>query len=84
MAKKADGAKHARTILDKFGIGIDEAANGVFLPASSSGTAANHSTLHTSTYYRAVNAALDGATTRGEVLGILEEIGKALQAGGFP
>jgi A nuclease family of the HNH/ENDO VII superfamily with conserved AHH len=88
VAKKADGAKRARAVLDKFGIDLDDAANGVFLPTSASrGTtagSANHSTLHTSTYYRAVNQALDRATTHAEVLEALSAIRDGLLSGGFP
>ena len=85
VAKKAPGAADARQILEKFGIGLDDAVNGVFLPASSSAAsgAANHTSLHTAAYYRAVNYALSQATSRADALGILAGIANKLQNGGF-
>jgi hypothetical protein len=65
-------------VLQKFGIGINEASNGAFLPATV------HRPLHTKAYLNAVNEALAKATTRQEAIGILQDIGRAIQAGGFP
>jgi hypothetical protein len=78
VAGSAPGADVARAVLSKFGIGINEAANGVFLPG------AQHAALHTNEYYTAVNAALQGATTRQQALNTLQSVGQALQAGKFP
>jgi A nuclease family of the HNH/ENDO VII superfamily with conserved AHH len=88
VAKKAGDADQARAVLQKFGIWLDDAANGVFLPSSSgrasaTGTA-NHATLHTAEYYHAVNQALSAATTRAEAIEILSSIRDGLLSGGFP
>jgi hypothetical protein len=81
-------AEVARSILKKFGIGINDAVNGVFLPANRATQIINgetiHSTLHTKAYYEAVNEALRDATTRQEAIGILREIARSLQAGDYP
>jgi hypothetical protein len=81
-------AEFARGVLKRFGIGINEAVNGVFLPANRATQVIAgktiHSTLHTDAYYEAVNKALRGATTRQEVIDTLRSIGKALEAGDYP
>lgn len=78
---------HARAILQRFGIGINDAANGVFLPASRAAPngagAAVHSTLHTSTYYQTVNNLLGRASTRAEAEAALEAIRQKLLSGGL-
>ncbi len=88
VAGSAEAAAPARAVLQRFGIGINDAANGRFLPgnlaAENAGGAAVHSTLHTAEYYRAVNAALGGATSREGALLILNDIGESLSGGGFP
>ncbi len=86
VAKKATAAQPARDVLERLGVGLDDAANGVFLPTSSTPAsgAANHLNLHTAGYYDAVNDALGGAQTQAQVLGILTDIAKKLQSGGFP
>lgn len=88
VAGAAQEASAARSILQKFGVGINDAANGVFLPgnlaAQNAAGAAVHSTVHASAYYQAVNEALAGATTKQEVLDILSGIRQALLSGGFP
>jgi hypothetical protein len=88
VAGSAPEAARAREVLQRFGVGINDAANGVFLranrttPGSSPG--AIHSMLHTRAYYDAVNAYLGQATSRREVLRLLEVIRQALLAGRFP
>ena len=88
VAGSAKTAGPARAALDRFGIGINDAANGVFLPANrlsaNAFDAAVHSTVHTRTYYGAVNALLGQATTRAEALGALQIIRNSLLGGGFP
>ena len=88
VAGSAREAAVARGILRDLKIGINDAANGVFLPGSrlaeNAAGAAVHSSVHTSAYYRAVNAALAGATTREEALIILGDIAARLRAGGLP
>jgi hypothetical protein len=71
-------AAPARAVLQRFGIGIDEAANGVFLPK------AQHDVLHTNGYYAAVNSALANAKTRSEVEQILQSIARGLRGGTVP
>jgi hypothetical protein len=71
-------AIEAREILKKFGIGINDAANGVFLPG------AKHASTHTGNYFKAVTNALKGATTKSQAEQILRSIGQGLQNGAFP
>jgi len=81
-------ADPARRILKHFGININAAANGVFLPATEDtvniGGEAVHRPLHTKEYIEAVNEALKKATTRQDAINILQSIGRALQSGGYP
>jgi hypothetical protein len=81
-------AEIARGILKKFGIGINDAKNGVFLPANQAAQVIAgetiHSTLHTKEHYDAVNDALMVARTRPQTIAILRRIGQALQSGNFP
>lgn len=87
VAGSAQRAGQARTILQRFGIGINDAANGVFLPATRASVnptgAAVHSTLHTNHYYQAVNQILGAATTRADVEAALNVIRQALRSGGL-
>ncbi|MCA3718063.1 MAG: AHH domain-containing protein, partial [Brevundimonas sp.] len=78
VAGNARGAAAARATLSRFGIGIDSAANGIFLPAG------QHAPLHTSAYYSAVNAALSGVASRAQAEAVLQGIGRALLTGSFP
>jgi RHS repeat-associated protein len=78
VAGGAQKAGPARAALEKFGIGINDAANGAFLPSSV------HARIHTNAYYDAVNTALQKATTREEALGALNAIRQGLVGGGFP
>lgn len=72
---------------NRFGIGINDAANGVFLPASraapNAAGGAVHSTLHTGAYYQTVNQMLLGATTRAEAEAALAAVRQALLSGGL-
>jgi hypothetical protein len=74
--------------LQRFGIGINDAANGVFLPANRAAAntagAAVHSTLHTQGYYLKVNDMLSTARTRAEAETILDIIRQRLLSGGLP
>jgi cyanophycinase-like exopeptidase len=87
VAGGADDAEPARRVLANFGIGINDAANGVFLPASKNSPnvmgAAVHASLHTKRYYKAVNKLLSTAKTRERVLAILAGIRQKLLAGGL-
>jgi len=72
-------AKEARDILEKFGIGINDATNGVWLPSKPDiGSAAYHRALHAAEYYREVSFRLGEAKTRSDAIGILERIGREL------
>jgi len=88
VAGGAQAATRAQAILRKFGIDINSAENGVFLPkntkVSNPSGAAVHSTLHTNAYYVEVNRLLSTATTRAEALEALEFIKTELSAGRFP
>ena len=87
VAGGAKAAAPARAALQRFGIGINDAANGVFLPASraapNASGAAVHSTLHTRAYYEAVNDALGQAKTRTEALEVLGALRQGLLGGGL-
>ena len=78
VAGGAGKAGPARAALEKFGIGINDAANGVFLRQGV------HSGIHTNAYYDAVNTALQKATTRAEALEVLDAVRQRLLNGGFP
>jgi len=86
VAKAARAAEPARQALARAGVDINEAANGVFLPAVRNyvGQVANHLTLHTQAYYRAVNDALQHVEVRQDALDILEHIRNGLLSGKFP
>ena len=88
VAGRAPQAAEARAVLDQFGIGINDAANGVFLPrnlASDNPTGAIvHSTLHTNAYYSSVNELLGAAGSRREALDALAYIRDQLLGGGMP
>lgn len=75
IAKAADPA---RETLERLGIGINDAANGVFLPK------AQHSTLHNLNYYTAVNEALARAKSKSKAEQILRAIADGLSVGTFP
>jgi RHS repeat-associated protein len=86
VAKAAERAAPAREVLLRVGIQIDEAVNGVVLPAMRdyAGQAANHLTLHTNRYYEAVNQALANVLNREQAVQVLDAIRKSLQGGTFP
>ena len=75
-------------MLQRLGIDINDAGNGVFLPARMTSPnptgAAVHSSLHTNAYYRQVNALLGQTTTRDEALEVLAIVRGQLLSGGFP
>ena len=80
-------AEEARKILAKFKIDVDEAWNGVFLPATLKSPnptgAVVHSVVHTSAYYEKVQHMLEAAKTRKQAIRILQDIRKALENGTF-
>lgn len=72
-------ARKARQILEKFGIDVNDAGNGVFLPDSvHNGLANDH------TYMNAVLDDLQQATSRNEATDILQRIGQKLLDGTYP
>jgi aspartyl/asparaginyl beta-hydroxylase (cupin superfamily) len=75
LARRADAA---RKVLNRFGIDMDDPANGVFLPP------AQHVRLHTNEYYDAVNQELAAASTKAEAEDILRSIARRLAEGKFP
>lgn len=79
-------AAQARAILQRDGIDINEAANGVFLPKNSKFAAPpvqTHSTVHTNRYYDEVNLELSRAAP-GTVRDVLADIEQRLLNGTFP
>ena len=80
-------AEEARKILAKFKIDVDEAWNGVFLPATlkspNSTGAVVHSVVHTKKYYFTVEQMLKKAKTRRDAIRILQDIRKSLENGTF-
>ena len=88
MAGGAKAATEARVILQKFGVGINDAANGVFLPATKAlaetRDAVAHAVVHTKEYYDSVTTALLQATSKKEVIEALSQIRARLLNGGKP
>lgn len=72
------GAEVARVTLENLGIGIDDAANGVFLRKT------YHHSLHTNKYHDEVRKMLSGVTTKAEAEKVLNSIGQKLQTETFP
>lgn len=85
VAVHAKSAAEARKILRRFGIGINDAANGVFLPRSrlavNPGGSTVHSSVHTKNYYAFVNRSLKSVRSRAEVEGKLKQIRQMLLNG---
>jgi hypothetical protein len=85
VAGNAPGASNARAVLKRFGVGINDPANGVFLPKNTTVTnptgAAVHSTLQTVDYYVEVTKMLEKATTRAEAEEVLATIRDLLLLG---
>lgn len=78
-------AAETRKILKKFGVGINEAVNGVFLPTTKGvSPACYHPKLHTNVYYGTVHRMLKNASSKSEVISILNKIADMLLKGTFP
>lgn len=86
VAKAARAAQPARDVLGKVGIKVNDAVNGVILPAAKDyvGQAVNHLSLHTEKYYNAVNKALANVQVREEAEAVLNSVAEALKNGTFP
>lgn len=84
VAGNSPKTAEARAILQKYGVDINNAANGVFLPTvKDAAEGAYHPSLHTNLYYDKVNKLLSEATCKEDVLDILEFIGDELSNGTF-
>ncbi|MGD9153955.1 MAG: RHS repeat-associated core domain-containing protein, partial [Bacillota bacterium] len=78
VAGGASKSEIARTILQNYGVGINDAVNGVFLKGS------KHASQHTNKYYAEVNRLLSQATSKKEVISTLKTIAKRVTDGTFP
>lgn len=79
-------AEEARKILQKFGVGVDTAENGVFLPQNTTvpnpkGKAV-HSTVHTNAYYEAVYEAIKDSASKQDLINRLQELAWRLEKKG--
>lgn len=71
VAGSSPKANEARAILQKCGVDINDAANGVFLPTQKGVfNSSYHPSLHTNAYYDKVNKLLSEATCKEDVLDI--------------
>jgi hypothetical protein len=88
VAHGARGAASSRAVLRRFGVDINDADNGVFLPGNKNsanpGGAAVHASLHSGDYYQAVDDVLAGAQSRQDVTDGLGYIRGQLLGGSFP
>lgn len=70
--------------MQKYGVDINDATNGVFLPtAKDVAESAYHPSLHTNAYYNEINKQLLKATSKEDVLSILDDISEQLMDGTF-
>jgi len=84
VAGNSPKAAEARAILQRYGVDINDAANGTFLPtARGVAEGAYHPSLHTDSYYRKVTELLSSATCKDDVRDILDDIAEQLQNGTF-
>ncbi len=84
VAGTAEKAEEARAILKNYGIGINDASNGVFLPTSKEITTSTyHNTLHTYEYYDKVTNLVKRANSTEELKEILSSIAEKLSQGTF-
>ncbi len=88
VAHGDDRAAGALKILDTFGVGVDDAVNGVFLPGFKKSPnphgKAVHGNLHTNRYYKRVETLLEGAKSKADVERVLREIANKLENGLVP
>ncbi|KUO15386.1 hypothetical protein AQJ91_41725 [Streptomyces dysideae] len=75
-------------MLAKYGIDVNDAVNGVYLPTGSKSANPNntsvHSKIHTNDYYGYVNDMMAGARNRSEAIDVLSHIRRQLQGGYWP
>ena len=78
-------AKKLRDMLKEYGIDINSADNGVFLPTEKNvSEAAYHRKLHTDKYYKNVEKAFEDVASKEDIIYILHEIREQLLNGTFP
>ena len=84
VAGNAKKAEESRTVLNKFGIDINDSANGVFLPTEKGvSESAYHPSLHTNQYYNKVNELMLQAETKEDAIATLGYIKDQLNKGTF-
>lgn len=84
VAGNSKKAEQAREILQKYGVDVNAADNGVFLPTNKGiSNSAYHPSLHTDSYYRKVTEQLSQATSKQDVQDILADIAEQLKMGKF-
>lgn len=84
VAGNSAKAAEARSILQKYGIDINDASNGTFLPTVKDvAESAYHPSLHTNAYYDEVNNLLSDVTSKQEALDVLNYISESLKDGTF-
>jgi hypothetical protein len=77
-------ANKAREYLAKWKIGLNDAANGVWLPHKARvDSVAYHRVIHASKYYEKVAGMLSEAKSKEHAIRILKEIGRALSKDTF-
>ena len=77
-------AKELRDMLKEYGIDINSADNGVFLPTEKNvSEAAYHRRLHTEDYYKNIEKAFQNVDSKDEIIDILHEIREQLLNGTF-
>lgn len=87
VAKNARYAEEGRRALAKWGIDLDDAENGVYLPQQKDDCGdgeAYHPRIHTRRYYVTVNSMLQRATSREQAIATLREIARLLSENKFP
>ena len=83
-ASNNEDAVASREILKKFGIGVNNEANGVYLSTQKGvANSAYHPSLHTGDYHEKVYDLLSKADSREEVIEILRDIAEQLHEGIF-
>lgn len=83
VAGNSPKASKARQILEKYGMEINDAVNGVFLPTTKRASGAYHPSIHTNAYYDEVTNLLSEATCKQDVIDILNDIASQLSQGTF-
>ncbi len=85
VAETSPKAATAQAILAGFGIDINSAENGVFLPTQEGVSSADyHPSLHTDLYFQRVTADLSQASNRTQAIEILDSIRTRLMYGAYP